>query len=506
MAHGLLSLPQEVLHCIFTLDDPRQVCGGSEEPSWEEDFHRFVNTYKILESVDEGLKKAQIEPISQCVERLLKTSTITRSPSRNLASLSDHIHRDEYNKRLLLTGSSLYHWAQTDAWRPSCSTSRDNDPVEVSETSGPADQCEDDDNDADEEHNDEPGWRLQSDVTHVLDNGYERHTDVANSNHDLRGTAGAVSLAPRRQLSAKLHCLYGIPIQEVLRASANPHRYDSHSDTALMHTYARSKVYDLRQHTQGSLWGPFLDDGSQDVDWEKMEAIMLLLHHNMGLFALIHDVKNTIGLPEWNKPFDGAIPYSYTSEKMDVPMCPKLPLAAQDPYNVTGTWMRIVCFLDFTELFDFNFTGNPPLPKSTRAALNTEEAIRLITMKLTITKVDQPRGGDWKGLPAVHFKGTSSSIIPAWDPHAYSKIRGEVRWTTWSIYQGEERWRSEGVQIGGIQSARGVLGFWFDKDFDEHGPAGPTAFWKCHDGIEDEKAPPSTNVQHDLHALHVPLY
>ena len=27
----------------------------------------------------------------------------------------------------------------------------------------------------------------------------------------------------------------------------------------------------------------------------------------------------------------------------------------------------------------------------------------------------------------------------------------------------EERWRSEGIQIGGVQSARGVLGTWFDK-------------------------------------------
>jgi hypothetical protein len=52
----------------------------------------------------------------------------------------------------------------------------------------------------------------------------------------------------------------------------------------------------------------------------------------------------------------------------------------------------------------------------------------------------------------------------------------------------EERWRSEGIQVGGIRSARGVLGHWFDKyaslnilhmnaahmfshrDYDVHGP------------------------------------
>jgi hypothetical protein len=46
---------------------------------------------------------------------------------------------------------------------------------------------------------------------------------------------------------------------------------------------------------------------------------------------------------------------------------------------------------------------------------------------------------------------------------------------------GEERWRSDGIQVGGVRSKRGVIGTWFDKDFDPHGPAGPTAFWKVGD-------------------------
>jgi hypothetical protein len=50
----------------------------------------------------------------------------------------------------------------------------------------------------------------------------------------------------------------------------------------------------------------------------------------------------------------------------------------------------------------------------------------------------------------------------------------------------EERWRSEGIQIGGPRSGRGVLGNWFDKDFDRHGPAGPTAFWKVSDYIDED--------------------
>jgi len=39
---------------------------------------------------------------------------------------------------------------------------------------------------------------------------------------------------------------------------------------------------------------------------------------------------------------------------------------------------------------------------------------------------------------------------------------GEVRWTTFSIFGGESRWRSECIQLGGRRSARGVIGNWFD--------------------------------------------
>jgi len=63
---------------------------------------------------------------------------------------------------------------------------------------------------------------------------------------------------------------------------------------------------------------------------------------------------------------------------------------------------------------------------------------------------------------------------------------GEVRWTTYSVFQGEERWKSEGIQVGGPGAARGVIGNWFEKDYDTHGPAGPTAFWKVSFGVDRE--------------------
>jgi hypothetical protein len=63
-------------------------------------------------------------------------------------------------------------------------------------------------------------------------------------------------------------------------------------------------------------------------------------------------------------------------------------------------------------------------------------------------------------------------LVQTWEEHkrltgVVGMVRqtdeGEIRWTSFSLFHGEERWRSECVQIGGIRSARGVLGTWFDK-------------------------------------------
>lgn len=68
-------------------------------------------------------------------------------------------------------------------------------------------------------------------------------------------------------------------------------------------------------------------------------------------------------------------------------------------------------------------------------------AIRLIKIKLQVTKIEPPGssdegeddeddGMDWSNfrgtrLPVVHFRGNSRSLHASWDPNANSKIRGE---------------------------------------------------------------------------------
>jgi hypothetical protein len=124
------------------------------------------------------------------------------------------------------------------------------------------------------------------------------------------------------QRSAKLHCLYGSPILNVGRLRSTR-----------TYPFACSTVYDMRLYTDTSRWGPFQDDGSERVDWEKVEAIMVVLGYNVQSKRFVSKLFTDI----WSSPFSGSWPNSYMpSPKSDIS-----PLAASDPYGVTGTWYRV---------------------------------------------------------------------------------------------------------------------------------------------------------------------
>ncbi|QGI77569.1 hypothetical protein CEK25_004298 [Fusarium fujikuroi] len=263
-----------------------------------------------------------------------------------------------------------------------------------------------------------------------------------------------------QQKSAHLHCLYSRPILNVGRLRSMK-----------TYPYACSKVYDLRQFTQNTGWGPFKDDGTFNVDWEKVEAILIVLGHNIGARRHIAQIFANV----WDSPFSGSFQNSF----MAPPPRDITSLEARDPYGVTGT----------CDFFAFNF-GDPELlitSDAPRPPLDVGEATRIIMMKVNVTSVEEPGPEDGQELPVVHFRGVSRSLDDEFDNNANSNIRGtarltkegEVRWTTFSIFHGVERWRSEGVQIGGVRSARGVQYANAEcSDYDVHGPAGPTAFWK----------------------------
>jgi hypothetical protein len=82
-----------------------------------------------------------------------------------------------------------------------------------------------------------------------------------------------------------------------------------------------------------------MDDGSYNVDWEKVEAIMIIIDYNHKLLRGRHRVNIYDAL--WTDPFIAAVPHSYTSPPALSLETPKPPLDVQDPFDVTGTYMRV---------------------------------------------------------------------------------------------------------------------------------------------------------------------
>lgn len=129
---------------------------------------------------------------------------------------------------------------------------------------------------------------------------------------------------PEHQQSARLHCLHGVPVLQYGRTRPG-----------CMAPLALSKVYDLRQYTQATHWGPFMSDGSDRVDWERVEAIMLVLVHNMRGKCL---ERFPVFANFWETPFAGSWPGSYLPRPIHREVTS---VEMSDPYDVSGTWLRV---------------------------------------------------------------------------------------------------------------------------------------------------------------------
>ncbi|KAF2671617.1 hypothetical protein BT63DRAFT_422158 [Microthyrium microscopicum] len=409
---------------LKNFDNPL-IASQSDKIDWEDQLKRITTLEKLLKAEDKSIGDTELQACCETISQLAITASLQYESSNNVKFLESQLSQKD-NKNLFILASNLF--------------------------------------------------------------------DVAREQKSTKSQALSNALA-------KVHCLYGTGADQL--RSTGPH-INKDAPPVRAHPYARSRVYDLRLYTEETKWGPWSDDGSMAVDWEKVECIMIDLAFN---FQYITDRTHALMDVPWRVPFKGAQAGSYVDTlREEAPQLqsssqdsqndglsvllgqPDPSLDALDPYGVTGNWQRIVCFLDYSDFYYFNFSSVPPLTQR-RPANYFQEAIRLILMRLHVTKIEKQGAGD---MPIVHFKGTSRSMHQGWDPTSTSAIKGtvqltpekEVRWSTISTFQGEARWRSEGVQVGGIRSGRGVFGNWFEKDHDENGPAGPTAMWKITDQID----------------------
>ncbi|KAH8917793.1 hypothetical protein BT69DRAFT_632649 [Atractiella rhizophila] len=180
--------------------------------------------------------------------------------------------------------------------------------------------------------------------------------------------------------------------------------------------------------------------------------------------------------------------------------------------GVEGVWIGSYAFVDYRIFHAFNF-HDQPIARSPEAVGN------LMSMKLTLVEPPHlkptPRerlrsntrdgyGNDFKNdsFPTLYFEGTRRPFGGhGQDIKTHGCVRlaqqrpGEAlipHWTFVVGYGGEDRWRLEGLQPGGIGSRSGVVGNWSSAEEEDYAhnpdhpetPVGPFAYWPIYDEVE----------------------
>jgi len=109
------------------------------------------------------------------------------------------------------------------------------------------------------------------------------------------------------------------------------------------------------------------------------------------------------------------------------------------------------------------------------------EAHAFLQVTMRVTSIDPPSRNHPERRPTIHFEGNTLG-----GGTNEARVRGTVhdeggeviRWSVGSIVGGEMRWHTEGVQIGGVQSAAGWVGCWTSPAHEAYDPAGPNWTYK----------------------------
>ncbi|KZS90325.1 hypothetical protein SISNIDRAFT_488532 [Sistotremastrum niveocremeum HHB9708] len=243
---------------------------------------------------------------------------------------------------------------------------------------------------------------------------------------------------------------------------------------------ARSFIYDLRRYSKKTQWAPLLPENPDRANWIHVDYLQEVLAWNV--------YEHGDGLVPHRPPLglEATRPYSAPGNGA---------LRKSDWAGVEGKWRRIVSFMDYRDIYAFNFT--PDGQSGTRdpevfLQEGFEEATRFITLDLQITGFSptysnspSPLKNKECGLhtdlgprPTIHFSGTSKGGSGN-ESSVKGVVRvtrhGLIRWAFVSIFEGRMQWTSEGIQIGAVGSAIGVAGSWTGAHHEDGDPAGP--FW-----------------------------
>ncbi|EMD40152.1 hypothetical protein CERSUDRAFT_122222 [Gelatoporia subvermispora B] len=257
------------------------------------------------------------------------------------------------------------------------------------------------------------------------------------------------------------------PTEKQLRAQIHTHFGLTTTDyRSARRSASRAYVYAMRHYREINDYGPFMTDGSGCVNWEHLQAI----HHVMAM----HIVPATSGVdqPSGFTIFPMSLPYSQSI------ITPGTDLETEDDWaGVSGTWQCIFCFCDHRELLYYNNfhlsnTDTDELDVSIFDRADFMEVFSSLNVEMRVVRTEpdpehltRPRilfTGDINGQPTIEGW---VAITP--DEH--------IRWHFTSGEGGVPLWSSEGIQVGGVRSAFGVIGSWTTAQHHRADPVGP--FW-----------------------------
>ncbi|KAL9585098.1 MAG: hypothetical protein Q9212_001724 [Teloschistes hypoglaucus] len=218
-------------------------------------------------------------------------------------------------------------------------------------------------------------------------------------------------------------------------------------------------VYDRRGRE--SLWGPFLDEDAQVIDWESLEAVQYVFKDKMQLFWYDRRIKYPFNERWKDGHFRGVRPNSFIYESKPV----EPPRETSDPYNITGTWSYIACGLKSHE-----FDDGPPKyleydifygeAEEEETCLHSRMELRVVEVRHSNTEGKSLPEVRFVGLATLHTRGYETDLVHGIQGTVTSLRNGEVKCSLTA--SGKQSWLSQGVQIGGRNSVRGVLGIWHD--------------------------------------------
>ncbi|KAH9836538.1 uncharacterized protein C8Q71DRAFT_47007 [Rhodofomes roseus] len=244
---------------------------------------------------------------------------------------------------------------------------------------------------------------------------------------------------------------------------------------------SRCYVYDLRRYKEDTLWGPFSrgEKGELRANWVHVQ-------HIVNVVAMKLRELPPLALQLYSKPRAGLSATQAYSAPFAHDRKP------HDWAGVAGTWRRFVCFMDYRDLFAFNFSVSGTGPRD-RDFFDDDyqEAIRPVELHLDVLDPTPEQSTESAESPPPHpvryppifFKGLSRGAHSA-DAAVEGSVRvladGSIRWSFVTKYDGLTQWSAEGLQIGNICSAAGVGGIWTGAFHEDADPAGPFWMWKVH--------------------------